>query len=149
MGHTVNEQDLMSDLKEAVADLSPTEAHPERKFLRYATEFLRENNSRFKAPKRPEPLTDEEMAALKSVGVDMGSREMMLRQAFRSASLHAASLSSAIPLATAAKRLGVSASRLRQRILEGTVIPDGNFLSDAASLMPKRHAYADLRGHAR
>lgn len=122
MGHMVSEQDVMSDLKEAVADLGPTEAHPEREFLRYATEFLRENNSRFRTPERPEPLTDEEMAALKSVGVDMGGREVMLRQAFRSASLHAASLASAIPLATAAKRLGVSASRLRQRILEGTLI---------------------------
>lgn len=122
MGHMASEQDVISDLKEAVADLGPTEAHPERAFLRYATEFLRENNSRFRAPTRPEPLTDEEMAALKSVGVEMGCREVMLRQAFRSASLHAASLASAIPLAAAAKRLGVSDSRLRQRVLEGTLV---------------------------
>lgn len=122
MGHMASEQDVMSDLKQAIADLDPTEAHPEREFLRYATEFLRENNSRFKTPTRPEPLTDEEMTALKSVGVEMGGREVMLRQAFRSASLHAASLASAIPLATAAKRLGVSDSRLRQRILEGTLV---------------------------
>jgi len=122
MEHMASEQDVMSDLKQAIADLDPTEAHTEREFLRYATEFLRENNSRFRTPARPEPLTDEEMTALKSVGVEMGGREEMLRQAFRSASLHAASLASAIPLAAAAKRLGVSDSRLRQRILEGTLV---------------------------
>lgn len=75
----------------------------------------------------PAPLSAEERAAFARFGIDTSkamSREAMLQTepVVRGMRRHAQMVATAVPIASAARRLGVDPSRLRQRIGEGTLL---------------------------
>lgn len=74
-------------------------------------------------------LLAEEVEALKAVGVDTDLRPVQGDQMSKSSGLLCRIRATAVPLADVARRLGVSDSRLRQRIGDGHLLsirsPDG------------------------
>lgn len=92
------------------------------------------------------PLSDDERAAFARFGVDTSkpmSTEALLEAepVVRGMGRHASMVATAVPIASAAQRLGVDPSRLRQRIREGTLLavrrPQGHgWLIPAFQLTP-------------
>lgn len=92
--------------------------------LHLAAEILERAGSR---DDDPAPLGDDERAAFARFDIDTSrpmSTEALLRTrpAVRGMSRHALMVASAVPIASAAQRMGVDPSRLRQRIKEGTLL---------------------------
>jgi hypothetical protein len=92
--------------------------------LHLAAEIIEQAGSR---DDDPVPLSDEERAAFARFGIDTSKampREAMLQTepVVRGMRRHAQMVATAVPIASAARRLGVDPSRLRQRIREGTLL---------------------------
>lgn len=116
-----------SGLKEALADLPFRNG--EQEFAQVAAAFLRRHGDRFRVSPGPEPLSEAEAEALRSVGAAPDAGDIDAAPLFRVAANHAALVTTALPLAEVAARFGVTEGRLRQRIDEGTLLavrgPDG------------------------
>jgi hypothetical protein len=73
-------------------------------------------------PSRPEPLSTGERDALEAVGVSTADHAPDPQPFLDGVARHAVLVSTALPLAEAARRLGVAPSRLRQRLQERTLL---------------------------
>ena len=118
------------ELRESLSGLPLRDG--EQEFARIASGFLRSHGDRFRISGEPEPLSNAELEALRSVGVEPGSGAPGAEPLLRAATNHAALVATALPLADAARRLGVTDGRLRQRVAAGTLLavhgPDGRAL---------------------
>jgi len=124
---TAGKENALTELKACLSDL-PLQ-NGEQEFLRIATSFITRHGDRFRLSRRAEPLSGAEMAALNAVGVLTDPEQASAAPFVQAATSHAALVSTSIPLNEAARKLGVTDGRLRQRISERTLIgvhgPDG------------------------
>lgn len=120
----------LSELNEALNGLPLRDGAEE--FARIAGAFLKSHANRFRLSGRAEPLSAAETAALRAVGVAPEGGGPDAAPLVQSAANHAALVGTALPLAQAAARLGVTDGRLRQRVAEHTLLavhgPDGRAL---------------------
>lgn len=124
---TAGKENALTEFKASLSDL-PLQ-NGEQEFLRIATEFITRHGDRFRLSRRAEPLSGTEMAALNAVGVLSHPEHASAAPFVQMATSHAALVSTSIPLREAARKLGVTDGRLRQRISDRTLIgvhgPDG------------------------
>jgi hypothetical protein len=122
--------DELRELRQALADL-PLRGG-EREFARVAGAFLKRHEDRFRFSGHAEPLSEAEAEALGSVGVDPRAGTAGAAPVLQAAANHAALAATALPTAEAARRLGGTDGRLRQRVAEGSLKavhgPDGRAL---------------------
>ncbi|MCA0907713.1 hypothetical protein LCM27_15025 [Ruegeria marisrubri] len=100
-------------------------------FAEMAERLLLKHRDELIAATRPEPISEAEREALQSVGVDPGVAVKDLSPALNAIAMHAALVATAIPVREAASRLGISPSRLRQRLKERSLL--GVRLADGRS----------------
>jgi hypothetical protein len=126
---TRRDDDLM-ELRDALAELPLRDG--ERGFAKAAAELLRREGNRLRLSSSHEPLSRAEAEALRSVGVRPAGGAVDPRPIARTAAAHAVLVGMAMPIAEAARMLGVSDARIRQRVGEGTLLavrgPDGRSL---------------------
>lgn len=94
----------------------------EQAFAEAAEQFLLKHRNELMAATRPEPISEAEREALKSVGVDPGVAVQDLSPALNAIAMHAALVATAIPVREAASWLGMSPRRLRQRLKERSIL---------------------------
>jgi hypothetical protein len=127
---TASKENALTDFEASISDL-PLQ-NGEQELFRIATKFIRLHGDRFRLSHRAEPLSGVEMAALNAVGVPSNSEKASAAPFIQTATAHATLVSTSIPLSEAARKLGVTDGRLRQRISERTLIgvhgPDGRAL---------------------
>jgi hypothetical protein len=130
MAAPVRKDDHFLELRQALADL-PFHIE-EREFAKVAGAFLKRHEDRFRFSGRSEPLSEAETDALRSVGIVAGAAMSSAAPVLQAAAGHAALVATALPIAEAARRLGVTDGRLRQRVAEGSLLavhaPDGRAL---------------------
>lgn len=112
--------DQLRELRQALADLPLRDG--EREFAKVAGAFLRRHEDRFRFSGQAEPLSEAEVEALGSVGVDPRAGTTSAAPVLQAAANHAALVATALPIAEAARRLGVTDGRLRQRVSEGSLL---------------------------
>ena len=120
MAVPVRKHDDFLELRQALADL-PLHVE-EREFAEVASAFLKRHEDRFRFSGRSEPLSEAETDALRSVGVVPGAAMSGAAPVLQAAASHAALVATALPIAEAARRLGVTDGRLRQRVAEGSLL---------------------------
>jgi hypothetical protein len=130
MAVALRETNGFAELKQVLASLQLRGG--EQEFARVAAAFLKRHGDRFKPHARPEPLSAAESAALERVGVASSPENPDATPLLKATANHAALVSTALPLAETALRLGVTDGRLRQRVREGSLLavraPDGRSL---------------------
>lgn len=120
MAMTAHDEDVATELKSVVKMLGAPGA--ELDYIAALKSFANDSRYRLLMGGRREPLLAEEAEALRAIGVDTEFRPAQLGQVFKSSGLLGHIRATALPLAVAARRLGVSDSRLRQRIGEGGLL---------------------------
>jgi hypothetical protein len=130
MARAVLDDDRFAELREALADLPLRDG--EAAFSRIAGAFLKHHRAMFDFAAGPEPLTDGEARALAEVGARATAGQPDATPLVQAAASHGALVATAVPIAEAAGRLGVTGGRLRQRVAEGSLLairsPDGRRL---------------------
>jgi hypothetical protein len=130
MAVPARKNDDFRELRQALAEL-PLHVE-EREFAKVAGAFLKRHEDRFRFSGQAEPLSEAEADALRSVGVVPGAAASSAAPVLQAAASHAALVATALPIAAAARRLGVTDGRLRQRVAEGSLLavhaPDGRAL---------------------
>lgn len=130
MASELHDTDGFSELKKVLAGLPLCKG--EQEFARVAAALLRRHGDRFRLSPRPEPLSEAEAEALRSVGVAPDSGSVEVAPLLQSAVDHAALVATALPLAEVAGRFGVTEGHLRRRVGGGTLLavrrPDGRGL---------------------
>lgn len=116
----LRENNGFAELKQVLAGLQLRGG--EQEFARVAAAFLKRHGDRFRPNGRPEPLSAAEKAALEMVGVAVGPANPDAAPLLKATANHAALVATALPLAEAAARLGVTDGRLRQRVREGSLL---------------------------
>jgi hypothetical protein len=130
MAVAAGKDDDLLELRRVLADLPLHDG--EREFARVAGAFLKRHEDRFRVSQRSEPLSEAEADALRSVGLAPGAVIASAAPLLQAAANHAALVATALPIAEVARRLGVTDSRLRQRVAERSLLavhaPDGRAL---------------------
>lgn len=120
MALTAHAEEVATELKSVVEMLGAPGA--ELDYIAALKSFANDSRYRLLMQGKREPLLAEEVEALNAIGVDTDFRPAQLGQVFKSSGLLGHIRATAVPLAVAARRLGVSDSRLRQRIGEGELL---------------------------
>jgi hypothetical protein len=97
-------------------------AEVQHAFASTMAQAIRSHQTELMAFAAPEPLTEAEHDALLSIGVDPGEKPGGRNLILETLTSYSALVATAVPLGDVAKRLGVNASRLRQRIGERTML---------------------------
>jgi hypothetical protein len=123
-------KEALTEFRASLSDLPLRDG--EQEFLQIATQFIKRHGDRFRLSHRSEPLSSTEAAALNAVGVLTEAEPANAAPLVQTVTNHAALVATALPLKEAARQLGVSDGRLRQRIAERTLVavhgPDGRAL---------------------
>lgn len=120
MAVALRDNNGFAELKQALTGLQLRGG--EQEFARVAAAFLKRHGDRFRPHGRPEPLSASEKAALEMVGVVANQSDPDPAPLLKATVNHAALVSTALPLAEVAAKLGVTDGRLRQRVREGTLL---------------------------
>lgn len=120
MGIAAKDVDVAAELKSAVRLLGMPGA--ELDYVAALRALAEDDRYRLLIKGCREPLLPDEAQALEDVGVGFESGPASMDQALKSAGLLGHIRATALPIGLAARRLGVTDGRLRQRISEGDLL---------------------------
>lgn len=129
MSISAYDEEVMAKLKSAVNNLGMPGA--ELEYIAALQALASDDRYRHLIRGYREPLLPDEVQALEDVGVSIKADTTKIDQALISTGVLGLLRATALPISEAARRLGVSDSRLRQRISEGDLLSirgfDGRF----------------------